>query len=90
MSPLIQWRAGLRVSEALSLDAGDLSLDTELPTVHVRPGVRGAWAKERVATEEGEPCLDTRVFRLSRFTGSMTTVIPAKAGMTVVECGNDI
>ena len=33
---LEQWRAGLRVSEALALEVADLSLDVELPTIHVR------------------------------------------------------
>ena len=33
-----QWRAGLRVSEALALEVADLSLDTELPTLRVRSG----------------------------------------------------
>ena len=33
-----QWRAGLRVSEALALEVADLSLDAELPTVRVRSG----------------------------------------------------
>lgn len=33
-----QWRAGLRVSEALALEVADLSLDTELPTIRVRQG----------------------------------------------------
>ena len=31
-----QWRAGLRVSEALALEVADLSLDAELPTIRVR------------------------------------------------------
>ena len=35
---LIQWRAGLRVSEALALEARDLQLDTERPTMRVRLG----------------------------------------------------
>ena len=35
---LTQWRAGLRVSEALALDVSDLSLDSDLPTVRVRSG----------------------------------------------------
>ena len=35
---LIQWRAGLRVSEALALEVRDLSLDSDLPTIHVRQG----------------------------------------------------
>ena len=33
-----QWRAGLRVSEALTLEVADLSLNTDLPTVRVRSG----------------------------------------------------
>ena len=35
---LEQWRAGLRVSEALALEVSDLSLDVELPTIRVRSG----------------------------------------------------
>ena len=35
---MIEWRAGLRVSEALALEVGDLSLDVELPTIRVRQG----------------------------------------------------
>ena len=33
-----QWRAGLRVSEALALEVADLSLDADLPTIRVRSG----------------------------------------------------
>ena len=35
---LLQWRAGLRVSEALAVEAADLSLDTDQPTIRVRLG----------------------------------------------------
>lgn len=35
---LEQWRAGLRVSEALALEVADLSLDTDRPTLRVRSG----------------------------------------------------
>ena len=35
---LLQWRAGLRVSEALALEAADLWVDTEQPTIRVRHG----------------------------------------------------
>ena len=35
---LLQWRAGLRVSEALELEAADLSLNSDQPTIRVRQG----------------------------------------------------
>ncbi len=35
---LIQWRAGLRVSEAVALEPGDLTLESEHPTLRVRRG----------------------------------------------------
>lgn len=35
---LIEWRAGLRISEALALEARDLSFEGELPSLHVREG----------------------------------------------------
>ncbi len=38
---LEQWRAGLRVSEALDLEVRDLSLDTAHPTLRVRAGKGG-------------------------------------------------
>ena len=38
---LEQWRAGLRVSEALELEVRDLSLDTATPTLRVRSGKGG-------------------------------------------------
>jgi integrase len=38
---LLQWRAGLRVSEALAVEPGDLSLDTDRPTLRVRSGKGG-------------------------------------------------
>ena len=41
----IEWRAGLRVSEALPLEVRDLSLAVELPTVRVR---RGKCRKARI------------------------------------------
>ena len=42
---LIEWRAGLRVSEALALKASDLSLEGELPSLRVR---RGKGARTRI------------------------------------------
>ena len=38
---LQQWRAGLRVSEALDLEVRDLSLETATPTLRVRSGKGG-------------------------------------------------
>ena len=38
---LQQWRAGLRVSEALDLEVRDLSLDTASPTLRVLSGKGG-------------------------------------------------
>ena len=35
---LIEWRVGLRISEALALEARDLSLEGDLPSLHVREG----------------------------------------------------
>ena len=35
---LIEWRAGLRISEALALEARDLSLESELSSIRVREG----------------------------------------------------
>ena len=35
---MIEWPAGLRVSEALALEVSDLSLDVEMPTLRVRQG----------------------------------------------------
>ena len=35
---LKQWRAGLRIAEALALEVADLSLDAEPPTLRVRAG----------------------------------------------------
>ena len=35
---LIQWRAGLRISEALALEVADLDLDAANPTIRVRQG----------------------------------------------------
>lgn len=35
---MVEWRAGMRVSEALALEVGDLSLHVDLPTLRVRQG----------------------------------------------------
>jgi len=38
---LVQWRAGLRISEALALEVADLDLDGDNPTLRVRSGKGG-------------------------------------------------
>ena len=38
---LVQWRAGLRISEALALEAIDLNLDGDNPTLRVTEGKGG-------------------------------------------------
>ena len=45
------WRVGLRVSEALSPEARDLSPDSDLPAIHMRRGKR---TKLRVVTVHPE------------------------------------
>ena len=42
---VVQWRSGLRISEVLALEARDLSLDADHPTLRVR---RGKGCKPRV------------------------------------------
>ena len=42
---LLQWRAGLRVSEAITITAADLALESDQPTIKVR---LGKGAKDRV------------------------------------------
>ena len=48
---MIEWRAGLRVSEALALEVQDLSLETDLPTIRVR---QGKGRKSRIVTVHPE------------------------------------
>ena len=43
---MVQWRAGLRVSEALALEVRDLLLDSGMSTIHVR---RGKGVKPRMS-----------------------------------------
>ena len=38
---LLQWRSGLRVSEALALEPANLSIDSDQPTIRVRQGKGG-------------------------------------------------
>lgn len=38
---LLGWRGGLRISEALALEAADLSLEGDLPTLRIRQGKGG-------------------------------------------------
>ena len=48
---LIEWRAGLRISEALAVETRDLSLDTDRPTIRVR---RGKGSKSRIVPMHAE------------------------------------
>ena len=48
---LIEWRAGLRISEALAVGTRDLSLDTDRPTIRVR---RGKGSKARIVPIHAE------------------------------------
>ena len=57
---LVQWRVGLRVSEALALEVRDLSLDSGLPTIHVRRG-QGGKAQDRA----GPPRTSLRAIQLT-------------------------
>ena len=88
---LIEWRAGLRISEALALEARDLSLDGELPSLHVR---EGKGSKPRIvpvhpelraalgsALEFGDVGRDDRLIRASRATADRW--IKAAAGRAV-------
>ena len=42
---LVQWRAGLRISEAVGLEVADLRLEGDQPSLRV---VRGKWGKSRI------------------------------------------
>lgn len=48
---LEQWRAGLRVSEAIALEVADLQLDGDRPTLRVR---QGKGHKDRIVPVHGE------------------------------------
>lgn len=48
---LAQWRAGLRISEALALEVADLNLDDDNPTLRVREGKGG---KDRLVPVHSE------------------------------------
>ena len=48
---LIEWRAGLRISEALAVETHDLSLDTDRPTIRVR---RGKGSRARIVPMHAE------------------------------------
>ena len=56
---LIQWRAGLRVSEALALEVADLALEGERPSLRVRQGKGG---KDRVVPVHPELAAGLRNF----------------------------
>lgn len=48
---LLQWRAGLRISEAVNVTPADLTLDGDRPTLKVRQGKGG---KDRIVPVHGE------------------------------------
>ncbi len=48
---LVQWKVGLRVSEALEIETRDLSLDTDRPTIRVR---QGKGSRARIVPVHGE------------------------------------
>ena len=48
---LVQWRAGLRISETLALETRDLRLDTDQPTLSVR---KGKGSRPRIVPVHGE------------------------------------
>ena len=56
---LIQWRAGLRVSEALGIEVGDLTLDGEHPTIRVRQG-KGRKGQARAGPSRALRCPSLR------------------------------
>ena len=56
---LIQWRAGLRVSETLALKGADLALEDEQPTLRVRHGKGG---KDRIVPVHPELAAGLRSF----------------------------
>ena len=75
---LIEWRAGLRISEALAVETRDLSLDSDRPTIRVR---LGKGSKSRIvpmhaelhaaltsALQFGNIGQDSRLIRASRST----------------------
>lgn len=71
---LIEWRAGLRISEALAVQARDLSLDTGRPTIRVR---QGKDSKPRIVPGHAE--LHTALISALQFgnVGQVNTLIRA-------------
>ncbi len=74
----LQWRAGLRISEALAVTAVDFSLDTDRPTLRVR---HGKGAKDRVVPVHPELASEVRYFLIHhrKGKGPLVTVHPSTA-----------
>ena len=80
---LIQWHAGLRISEALGLEARDVQLETDRPTPRVQ---RGKGRKARIVTVHPEFAPNVAP-TLSKTCATTATSSP-QADMDAILCGN--
>ena len=74
----LQWRGGLRISEALAVTAADFSLDADRPTLRVR---QAKGAKDRVVPVHPELSTEVRHFLIhhAKDKGPLVTVHPSTA-----------